>query len=79
MSNDQWESFKDSIFTTHQIRLKEIFDQYGFAGFDLVGKEGSSNFWLMVQHSDHNPDFQKEKLFIRGYSMHNYEQFTVFS
>nr|WP_252736462.1 DUF6624 domain-containing protein [Maribacter dokdonensis] len=28
----------------------------------MAGKEGSQNFWLMVQHSDHNPDFQKEVL-----------------
>lgn len=62
LSVDQWDSFKDSVFTTHQKRLKRVFDQYGFTGFDLVGEEGSQNFWLMVQHSDHNPDFQKEVL-----------------
>lgn len=62
MTSDQWNSFKDSVFTTHQKRLKEIFDKYGFVGFDLAGEEGSQNFWLMVQHSDHNPDFQKEVL-----------------
>jgi len=42
--------------------LKKIFDQYGFAGFDLVGEKGSSDFWLIVQHSDHNPEFQLEVL-----------------
>ena len=62
MTSEQWNSFKDSVFTTHQKRLKEIFDRYGFVGFDLAGEEGSQNFWLMVQHSDHNPDFQKEVL-----------------
>ena len=62
MSNEEWNSFKDSVFTTHQKRLKQIFDKYGFVGFDLAGEEGSRNFWLMVQHSDHNPNFQKEVL-----------------
>jgi len=62
LSEAEWNSFKDSVFTTHQKRIKEIFDQNGFVGFDLAGKEGSVNFWLMVQHSDHNPKFQKEVL-----------------
>jgi hypothetical protein len=62
MTSEQWDSFKDSVFTTHQIRIEEIFDKHGFVGYDLAGAEGSSNFWLMVQHSDHNPDFQKEVL-----------------
>jgi len=62
MTSEQWNSFKDSVFTTHQKRLKEIFDKYGFVGFDLAGEEGSQNFWLMVQHSDHNSNFQKEIL-----------------
>lgn len=62
MSKEQWNSFKDSVFTTHQKILKQIFDKHGFVGIDLAGEEGSYNFWLMVQHCDHNPDFQKEVL-----------------
>jgi len=62
LSQEQWKAFQDSVFTTHQERLEEIFKQYGYPGFDLVGKEGSKHFWLMVQHSDHHPDFQKEVL-----------------
>lgn len=62
MTTEQWAAFKYSVFTTHQKRLSELYDKYGFLGFDLVGEEGSSNFWLMVQHSDHNPVFQKEVL-----------------
>lgn len=62
MSSEQWSMFKDSVFTSHQIRLKEIFDENGFVGIDLAGEEGSSNFWLMVQHSDHDLGFQKEVL-----------------
>ena len=62
MSQEEWNAFKDSVFTTHQKRLKQIFDEHGFVGFDLAGEEGSYNFWLMVQHCDHTPDFQKEVL-----------------
>lgn len=62
MSSEEWKSFKDSVFTTHQIRLKQIFDQHGFVGFDEAGEEGSQNFWLMVQHCDHVPEFQKKVL-----------------
>jgi len=62
LSLEEWKSFKDSVFRTHQKRVKEIFNDFGFAGFDLVGEEGSSNFWLIVQHSDHNPEFQLEVL-----------------
>lgn len=62
LSNEDWIKFKDSVFTTHEKRLQEIFNDYGFTGYDLVGKEGATNFWLMVQHSDHNPEFQTKVL-----------------
>lgn len=58
-TEEEWKSFKDSVLTTHQKRLKEMFDEHGFIGFDLAGEKGSHNFWLMVQHSDHAPEFQK--------------------
>jgi hypothetical protein len=28
----------------------------------LVGKEGSDNFWVIIQHSDHDPEFQEKVL-----------------
>jgi hypothetical protein len=58
----QWDKFKDSVFTTHKVRLEKIFDEFGYPGYDLVGKEGSNNFWLMVQHSDKDIDFQSRVL-----------------
>lgn len=42
--------------------IKNIADKYGFPGFDLVGKESSNNYWLLVQHSDFNVAFQKRIL-----------------
>jgi len=62
LSQEAWNAFKDSVFTTHQKRLNQIFEKYGFVGFDLASENGSNNFWLMVQHSDHVPDFQKKVL-----------------
>ncbi len=62
LSEEEWNSFKDSVFTTHQKQLEEIFNKVGFVGYDLAGKEGSDNFWVMVQHSDHDPVFQKNVL-----------------
>jgi hypothetical protein len=38
LSQEEWSAFKDSVYTTHPKRVKEIFDQYGFAGYDLVGE-----------------------------------------
>lgn len=62
LSETQWKAFKDSVFTTHEKRLQEIFDTHGFVGFDLAGEKGSQHFWLMVQHSDHAPEFQQKVL-----------------
>ena len=62
LAKAQWKAFKDSVYTTHQIRLKQLLDQYGFVGKDLAGEEGSFNFWLMTQHCDHDPEFQREVL-----------------
>lgn len=61
-SDAEWSAFKDSVFTTHEKKLQEIFKLHGFVGYDVAGEEGSLNFWLMVQHSDHNPDFQEKVL-----------------
>ena len=62
LTQEEWQQFKDSVFTTNGNRLKELFKEHGFLGYDLVGKEGSQNFWLMVQHCDYDPDFQSAVL-----------------
>ncbi|MFC7773053.1 DUF6624 domain-containing protein [Flavobacterium sp. GCM10027622] len=58
----EWAKYKDSVFTTHKVQLEKMFKEYGFLGFDKVGKESSNNFWLIVQHCDKFPDFQKKIL-----------------
>ena len=62
MSEIEWNSIKDSVFVTHQKRIEEIFNEFGFVGYDLAGKDGSDNFWVIVQHSDHLPKFQEKVL-----------------
>ncbi|WP_276483293.1 DUF6624 domain-containing protein [Paraflavitalea pollutisoli] len=59
---EAWDHFKDSVFKTHAQILEKFFDQHGYPGIDFVGKEGEHDFWLMVQHSDHNPAFQEKVL-----------------
>ncbi|XLS29878.1 DUF6624 domain-containing protein [Flavobacteriaceae bacterium M23B6Z8] len=41
---------------------KDIFDQYSFPGINLVGEVSSFNFWLLVQHCDHDVVFQQNVL-----------------
>jgi hypothetical protein len=58
MTTTQHTVYVDSVFTLNERRLSAIMDKYGFPGYDLVGKKGSNNFWLMVQHFDKNVSFQ---------------------
>jgi hypothetical protein len=62
LSPAQWNAFKDSVFTMHQQRVEAIFNQYGYPGYNVAGKEGSHHFWLLVQHADHAPAFQQRVL-----------------
>lgn len=58
-TQDEWEGFKDSAFTVHKRWAEDILRERGFLGYDQVGEEGSSTFWLIVQHADQDPDFQR--------------------
>lgn len=46
----------------HTKRLKEIITQNGWPGVSLVGIEGSIAMWVLIQHQDHLPNFQKDCL-----------------
>src|SRR5690606_13598409 len=61
-SNEEWDSFKDSVFTNHKKSIESLFNKYGFLGFDMVGEDGSNHFWLLVQHCDKYPEFQESVL-----------------
>ncbi len=61
-TREKWNSFKDSVFTVHKNIAEGLLDKYGFPGFDKIGKESSSDYWLLVQHCDKFPEFQKRVL-----------------
>jgi hypothetical protein len=62
LSEEEWNAFKDSVFTTHKIHLETIFYEWGYPGYNLVGTKGEQHFWLMVQHADADPHFQTKVL-----------------
>lgn len=43
-------------------RLREITEEHGWPGSDLVGEDGASAAWVIAQHSDLDPGFQQEAL-----------------
>ncbi|OGX90369.1 DUF6624 domain-containing protein [Hymenobacter coccineus] len=49
-------------FARHQPILERIVRQYGYPGFRQVGPKSANNFWLLVQHADAHPDFQRQVL-----------------
>lgn len=49
-------------FARHQPLLEKIVKQYGCPGFRQVGRKSADNFWLLVQHADAHPDFQRQVL-----------------
>jgi hypothetical protein len=46
--------------------LKGIVERYGWPGRALVGDEGSEHAWLLAQHADHDPVFQRRCLDLLG-------------
>ena len=50
------------VIRTNFPLIESILDKYGYPGYDLVDKTGSNNYFLLVQHSDFNVNFQKRAL-----------------
>lgn len=57
-----WKSHFEVVRKRNTERLKEIINEYGWPGISLVGEDGSNAAWLLVQHSDHDLEFQKQAL-----------------
>jgi hypothetical protein len=51
-----------SDYTARTERLAEILDEHGWPGWDLVGEDGSTAAWVIVQHADLDPDLQQQAL-----------------
>lgn len=59
----QIENFWDkTIDVKHTERMKEIVADIGWPTVSKVGMQGASNAWLLVQHADHDVDFQEHCL-----------------
>lgn len=58
-SGNQWDLAVDKGNTE---RMKKIISQYGWPGKSLVGDEAANGAWLLVQHADHDVEFQKDAL-----------------
>jgi hypothetical protein len=57
------EGDKDSnIDKNNTERMKQIVAQIGWPTASKVGRDASVASWLLVQHADHDPDFQEECL-----------------
>ncbi len=75
-SNIDWKKV-EAVDKKHTERMKEIIKEIGFPSISKLGKMGSQNAWLLVQHS---PDVQFMKSYLammeaesdREYSMINY-------
>jgi hypothetical protein len=46
-------------FKTHIPILKAMIRKHGFPTFELVGEAASKNFFVMIQHADADPEFQR--------------------
>lgn len=60
-SENLWKAIQEVDIQNGKI-LKEIIKEHGWPGVSLVGLEGTSAMWLLVQHQDQAIDFQKECL-----------------
>lgn len=58
----KYEKLQKEAFIRHTPTLKAIFEKYGYPNYDLVGKKGANNYWLCVQHCDHDLKFQEQVL-----------------
>ena len=60
-NGDQWDETVDHQNTK---RMKVIVEEIGWPTISKVGYPGSSSAWLLVQHADHDSEFQKKCLTI---------------
>jgi hypothetical protein len=52
----QWDA---SVDIENTLRMKEIVEQIGWPTQSQVGSHASDMAWLLVQHADHDPAFQR--------------------
>lgn len=60
--SDSMEVAFNSLIIKNTIVVKKYFEEYGFPGIKENGKDTTLHFWLLVQHSDYDVDFQNQVL-----------------
>lgn len=53
---DEWD---ESIDLQNTAQMRILVADIGWPYISMVGYEGASNAWLLVQHADHDPAFQQ--------------------
>ena len=48
-----------AVDAANTARMKSIVAERGWPGRSLVGEDGAQAAWLLVQHADHDPAFQR--------------------
>lgn len=56
------EYWDENIDKKNTLRMKKIVEEIGWPNTSKVGEKASHNAWLLVQHADHDIDFQKQCL-----------------
>ncbi|MEO7497522.1 MAG: DUF6624 domain-containing protein [Massilia sp.] len=51
-----------AVIEANTARLKQIVKDYGWPRLSIVGEEASQSAWLIVQHADNDPAWQREAL-----------------
>jgi hypothetical protein len=60
-----WKIFemkRDSVGLENQKKIKKLYSEYGYLGYDKIGKEYSRKFWITIQHADNDVKFQQKML-----------------
>ncbi len=63
--NEAWKIFEmksDSVGLDNQKKIKKIYSEYGYLGYDKIGQEYSKKFWITIQHADNDIKFQQKML-----------------
>ena len=53
---------RNETIRKNSARLQELVHLYGWLSVSLVGVEASDSAWLIVQHADHDREFQNHCL-----------------